>query len=96
MNFIPAGRGRGAATPFGDVRTARRSDGGPGDQEVELIAGIRPGALRRRRPWMRGKGRGLTFNGPVDVIEWLGNEQYAYVPYEAPADIISSAGRARA
>ena len=32
-------------------------------------------------------GRGVTFDVTVDVTEWLGNEQYAFVPYEAPADI---------
>ena len=29
----------------------------------------------------------MTFDGHVDVTEWLGNEQYAFVPYEAPTDI---------
>ena len=28
--------------------------------------------------------RRATFQAVVDVIEWLGNEQYAYVPFEAP------------
>ena len=35
---------------------------------------------------MRGRYPAL---GPatVDVTEWLGNEQYAYIPYEAPAEV---------
>ena len=31
--------------------------------------------------------RGSTVRAVVDVTEWLGNELYAYVPYEAPADV---------
>ena len=31
--------------------------------------------------------RGVTFDVTIDVTEWLGNEQYAFVPFEAPADI---------
>ena len=31
--------------------------------------------------------RGQTFKATVDVTEWLGNELYAYVPYEAPAAV---------
>jgi multiple sugar transport system ATP-binding protein len=27
--------------------------------------------------------KGVTFPAQVDVVEWLGNEQYAYVPYES-------------
>ncbi len=29
-------------------------------------------------------GRGVSFETHVDVVEWLGNEQYAYVPYDPP------------
>ena len=36
---------------------------------------------------------GSVFHAAVDVTEWLGNEQYAYVPYEAPPDV---AGRLKA
>ena len=25
----------------------------------------------------------MVFPAQVDVVEWLGNEQYAYIPYEA-------------
>nr|WP_231947869.1 hypothetical protein [Jiangella sp. DSM 45060] len=33
------------------------------------------------------RDHGVVFDATIDVIEWLGNEQYAYVPYEAPEDI---------
>ncbi|CAN5185023.1 hypothetical protein BH11ACT7_BH11ACT7_07730 [soil metagenome] len=32
--------------------------------------------------------RGVTFDVEIDVTEWLGNEQYAFVPFEAPEEII--------
>ena len=28
-----------------------------------------------------------TFNATVDVVEWLGNEAYAYIPFEAPPEV---------
>jgi multiple sugar transport system ATP-binding protein len=33
------------------------------------------------------KAQGLTFEAHVDVIEWLGSEQYAYIPFEAPEEV---------
>jgi multiple sugar transport system ATP-binding protein len=30
---------------------------------------------------------GLMFHAEVDVIEWLGSEQYAFVPFEAPEQV---------
>jgi len=33
------------------------------------------------------KPLGSTFRARVDVTEWLGDSQYAYIPYEAPADV---------
>ena len=35
----------------------------------------------------RVKGDGITFPVQVDVTEWLGNSQYAYIPFEAPEQI---------
>lgn len=29
----------------------------------------------------------VSFTAPIDVTEWLGNEQYAYVPYESDPDV---------
>ena len=28
-----------------------------------------------------------TFHAKVDVVEWLGNEAYAYVPFDAPPEV---------
>ena len=30
---------------------------------------------------------GSTFRATVDVVEWLGNEAYAYIPFEAPPEV---------
>ena len=43
-----------------------------------------PRALRGRRPARAGQAprRGRRSTAKIDVVEWLGNEQYAYIPYE--------------
>jgi multiple sugar transport system ATP-binding protein len=35
------------------------------------------------------KANGVSFTVRVDVIEWLGNEQYAYIPYDAPESMVA-------
>jgi multiple sugar transport system ATP-binding protein len=53
-----------------------------------LIAGVRPEHFEDASLVDTAKrGRGATFEADVDVIEWLGNEQYAYIPFEAPPEI---------
>ncbi|MDD9349921.1 sn-glycerol-3-phosphate ABC transporter ATP-binding protein UgpC [Mumia sp.] len=32
----------------------------------------------------------VPFSATVDVVEWLGNEQYAYIPFEAPSEVRST------
>jgi multiple sugar transport system ATP-binding protein len=88
MNFIPATvTDGGFTTPFGDVRLPDDRTGRLGDQEVVLL-GARPEHFDDLSVVDAAvKDRGLTFDAHVDVIEWLGNEQFAYVPYEAPEDI---------
>jgi multiple sugar transport system ATP-binding protein len=48
-----------------------------------LIVGLRAEAFED--PAQAGESSGVTFQARVDVVEWLGNEQYAYVPYDAPS-----------
>src|SRR4030095_6789564 len=53
-----------------------------------VILGIRPQDFEDASLLSEEKRqRGQTFKATVDVTEWLGNELYAYVPYEAPAEI---------
>jgi multiple sugar transport system ATP-binding protein len=53
-----------------------------------LIAGLRPdhfedaGLLDETK-----RGRGALFRARVDVTEWLGDSQYAYIPFEAGEEV---------
>src|SRR5262245_3410666 len=47
-----------------------------------LIVGLRAEAFEDPAQADESMG-GATFQARVDVVEWLGNEQYAYVPYDA-------------
>jgi multiple sugar transport system ATP-binding protein len=90
MNFIPGVTKQDAIeTPFGDIAlTHDRLKGAAGHGLV--ILGIRPQHFEDRAlvdPAVRNRGQSLTAH--VDVTEWLGNELYAYIPYDAPDDISS-------
>ena len=84
MNFLPAKVEGGRITlPFAEV---------PLDPDLAekvkgkdlLIAGIRPEHFEDASTMdERKKDDGVTFEVNVDVTEWLGNELYAYVPFEA-------------
>jgi multiple sugar transport system ATP-binding protein len=88
MNFMPASvEGSTVSLPIGSIQVtdevARSLEG----HEI-LIAGVRPehfedaALLDDER-----KQQGLLFKDQVDVIEWLGSEQYAYIPFEAPPEV---------
>ncbi len=82
MNFLPA-RVEGAVLklPFVDVPVS----GGLADKvrgKELVIVGIRPEHLKDASLGDREPDAAARFSVPVDVTEWLGNEQYAYVPYE--------------
>ncbi|HEX5366380.1 MAG TPA: sn-glycerol-3-phosphate ABC transporter ATP-binding protein UgpC [Acidimicrobiales bacterium] len=88
MNFMPASVQGGTLTlPVGEIRLGDEVAARVDDREV-LIAGIRPehfedaSLLDRQR-----RAEGLVFTATIDVIEWLGSEQYAYIPFEAPAEV---------
>jgi multiple sugar transport system ATP-binding protein len=88
MNFIPGRISAGLIeTPFGTVPAASDRHRAVGDRGLVII-GLRPeyfedsALLSPER-----RGRGITFRAEVDVTEWLGNQLYAYVPYEAPPEI---------
>ncbi len=88
MNFIPGRVSEGAIeTPFGQVTTTGdRLTGAVGHDLV--ILGVRPQHFEDAAmvdPSTRAKGQ--TFKATVDVTEWLGDELYAYVPYDAPEDV---------
>jgi len=88
MNFLPASvSGNALQTPFGtielDEERAKKISG-----HDLLLVGIRPEYFEDASLVDEAKKpRGTTFNARVDVTEWLGDAQYAYIPYEAPADV---------
>ncbi|KAB2348363.1 ABC transporter ATP-binding protein [Actinomadura rudentiformis] len=93
MNFLPAtldssAEGTFLETPLGrfglpDKITAAEI----GDRDVVLV-GIRPEHFEDASLVSEEKrARGTVVQAHVDVTEWLGNELYAYVPYEAPEDL---------
>ncbi|RFS82120.1 sn-glycerol-3-phosphate ABC transporter ATP-binding protein UgpC [Actinomadura spongiicola] len=89
MNFLPASvDGSFLETPLGrfEVQDERKL-AAVGDRDVVLV-GIRPEHFEDASlVGDEKKSQGSIIRARVDVTEWLGNEQYAYVPYEAPADL---------
>jgi multiple sugar transport system ATP-binding protein len=88
MNFLPATVvGGRLETPLGPFEMGERSAAAVGDREIVLV-GVRPENFEDAELVSGEKrARGVVVRAHVDVTEWLGNEQYAYVPYEAPADV---------
>jgi len=85
MNFLPVTvEGNTAKLPFGSVELpperAERAQG-----YDLLLAGIRPEYFDDASA--REGARGSTFRATVEVVEWLGNETYAYIPYDAPPEV---------
>jgi multiple sugar transport system ATP-binding protein len=89
MNFLPArpeGDNR-LSTPFGSIELDDRRAAAVAGRDL-LLVGIRPEYFEdaslvdeAKRPL------GSIFRARVDVTEWLGDSQFAYIPYEAPEEI---------
>jgi multiple sugar transport system ATP-binding protein len=88
MNFVPARvKGSEIELPFTTIPLRDEWRGAVEDGKL-YIAGIRPGAFEDAEFVDSDKAsRGGTFDVTIDVTEWLGNEQYAFVPFEASAEI---------
>jgi multiple sugar transport system ATP-binding protein len=81
MNFVSGGVADGRLTlPFVSFELPEGLRDAAGDRD-HLTVGIRP---ERFQDASAGDvpPTGVTFRSPVDVVEWLGNEQYAYLPVE--------------
>jgi multiple sugar transport system ATP-binding protein len=84
MNFMP-GRleGRTLHLPFVDVELSEDVARRAGGKDL-LIAGIRPEHFEDATVLDPSRtAGGVSFDADVDVTEWLGNELYAYLPFEA-------------
>ena len=88
MNFLPAKiNGDRLDLPYGSVTMPPETAAAVGDEEL-LIAGIRPEHFEDASIVDEAiRPHGLEFDAEVDVVEWLGHEQYAYIPFEPPAEI---------
>jgi multiple sugar transport system ATP-binding protein len=88
MNFLPATFENGRLrTPFGDIGLADKWAAAVAGREL-LLVGIRPEYFEDASLVEDSRRNlGSTFRAPVDVTEWLGDSQYAYIPYEAPEAI---------
>ncbi|WP_408896713.1 ABC transporter ATP-binding protein [Nocardioides sp. R1-1] len=87
MNFLPATvEGNRVQLPFGSVEIpADRAERAAG--RGLLIAGIRPEHFEDASLAAEDRRAGSTFAAKVDAVEWLGNETYAYIPFEAPEEV---------
>jgi multiple sugar transport system ATP-binding protein len=90
MNFIPGTLDGGRISlPFVDYELPSEMRAAVGDRSKVYVA-IRPERFEDAslvEPAKRDSG--VTFRATVDVVEWLGNEQFAYIPYEAPHELES-------
>ncbi|MFT4286048.1 ABC transporter ATP-binding protein [Nocardioides sp.] len=89
MNFLPATvEGTTLKLPFGEIELpAERAERAAG--RGLLIAGIRPESFAEASaPHAREVSDANTFDATIDVVEWLGNETYAYLPFEAPPEVL--------
>jgi len=85
MNFLPATvEGTSVQLPFGSVQISEEKAEAAAGKGL-LIAGIRPEHFEDAS--VVENTSGSTFRASVDVVEWLGNEAYAYVPFEAPPEV---------
>jgi multiple sugar transport system ATP-binding protein len=90
MNFMPATvKGDQVELPFGTVTLAAGKAEKVQDRGL-LIAGIRPEHFEDAQvidPSVAS--RGSTFRATIDVVEWLGHEAFAYIPFDAPPEVSS-------
>jgi multiple sugar transport system ATP-binding protein len=88
MNFLPAGvNGNVLTTPFGEIKLDERRAAAVAGKEL-LMVGIRPEYFEDASLVDEAKlPLGSIFRARVDVTEWLGDSQFAYIPYEAPEQI---------
>jgi multiple sugar transport system ATP-binding protein len=89
MNFLPAAiKPDHLETPFGDVHFASDRIPASADRNGHLIAGIRPEDVHSQAALSDEQLRAsVKFEARVDVVEWLGDEQLVYVPFDAPETI---------
>jgi multiple sugar transport system ATP-binding protein len=88
MNFLPATpKGNTLEMPFGTIQLDEKRAGQVAGRDLVLV-GIRPEYFEDASLVEESKRpHGSTFRARVDVTEWLGDSQFAYIPYEAPEQV---------
>jgi multiple sugar transport system ATP-binding protein len=87
MNFLPATvEGNTVELPFGKVEIPAAKAAKAAGRGL-LIAGIRPEAFEDASV-VDANRQGSTFRAKIDQVEWLGNTAYAYIPFEAPPEVL--------
>jgi multiple sugar transport system ATP-binding protein len=88
MNFAPGTIENGQLhLPFTSFELPAELRAAVGDRK-HITVGLRPERFEDAAVLESDKvEHGVTFRARVDVIEWLGNEQFAYIPYDAPQEM---------
>ncbi|NMR19851.1 ABC transporter ATP-binding protein [Cellulomonas fimi] len=88
MNFLPGEVKNGRLSlPFADLPLPENLRSRVGDRSL-VIVGIRPEHFEDAAVLEDSKREaGVTFETDVDVTEWLGSEQYAYIPFDTHPDV---------
>ena len=87
MNFVPARvKGDQLELPFTTVPMAPVLAKRVAHKDI-LICGIRPEHFKDTAA-PDAPREGARFTAPIDQTEWLGNEQYAYIPFEAEPSVL--------
>ena len=88
MNFLPATISKGRLQlPFMEIDAPMSMRDRFADGELAIV-GIRPESFEDASLVDADKrASGVTFTAPVDVTEWLGNEKYAYLPFEPHPEV---------
>ena len=89
MNFLPATvKDDKVELPFVTVDLPEHARGGKIPEDTLLIAGIRPEYFEDASVIDPERAKdGATFSVTIDVVEWLGNEAFGYIPYDAPPEV---------
>jgi multiple sugar transport system ATP-binding protein len=88
MNLLPARvSGNQLELPIAEVPLSDEVAAAVAGREL-VIAGLRPEDFEDMAMVAEAeRALGVPFRAQVDVVEWLGNEQYAYVLYDVPQDV---------
>ncbi|MFC8191747.1 ABC transporter ATP-binding protein [Cellulomonas sp. NPDC057328] len=88
MNFLPGQvEGDALRMPLADVPLSEGLRRRIGDRKL-VIVGLRPEHLEDADTLDEATAaKGVTFEADVDVVEWLGAELYAYIPFETREEV---------